>query len=308
MTVEEMESVLETLGIKAIGSRGVEIQAECPGHEERTGHKDRNPSWYINADSGAHICFSCGFKGNIYSLTSYLNGAPIDFEVNEEEASIKLSGRLFKLLHPEEIKKEQDSHPITESMLSAFITPPDEALISRGLSKVAAESYELLWDRLRGNWIIPVRNPKGALLGWQEKGYRVRYFNNYPKGMKKGKSLFGYKQYASGDMVVVESPLDVIRLASVGITGAVATYGCSITGDQLELIRGADRVIFALDNDDAGKAASHDMLTRCLSLNTEAWFFNYDGLDVKDVGAMSRDEIVFGLANARHMTRGVRAI
>ena len=153
-----------------------------------------------------------------------------------------------------------------------------------------------------------MRDTKSELLGWQEKGYKNRYFNNHPKGMKKGKSLFGYKQYENGDMIVVESPLDVVRLASIGIKGGVATYGCSITDDQLRAIRGGDRVIFALDNDDAGRAASKDMFQRCLLLNTEAWFFNYAGIDVKDVGAMSRDEVLSGLSNARHMSRGERVI
>ena len=54
MTIEEMEATLADLGIKVIGARGWEVQGECPAHEERTGHPDRNPSWYINADSGAH--------------------------------------------------------------------------------------------------------------------------------------------------------------------------------------------------------------------------------------------------------------
>lgn len=302
MTVEEMESLLETLGVKSLGSRGDEIQAECPGHEERVGHKDRNPSWYINADSGAHICFSCGFKGNIYSLAAYLNGAPIDFE-KSEEAYVKLSGRLMKLLNPEEKPKEERTI-ITESMLSAFIDPPASALISRGLLPKVAAEYEIKWDRLRNCWIIPVRDRQGVLLGWQEKGHGNRYFNNYPKGMKMRESLFGYQLYKGGDMIVVESPLDVVRLKTLGIDGGVATFGCSITDEQFNLIRGADKIIFALDNDSAGKAASKDMFKRCLKMGTEAWFFDYSNIDVKDVGGMSQDEVLSGIGKARHLARG----
>ena len=60
MTVEEMEDTLARLEIAVTSIRGVEIQALCPAHFERTGKEDHNPSWYINADTGAHICFSCG--------------------------------------------------------------------------------------------------------------------------------------------------------------------------------------------------------------------------------------------------------
>ena len=36
---------------------GSELVAKCPAHE------DRKPSWSINANSGQHHCFSCGWGG-----------------------------------------------------------------------------------------------------------------------------------------------------------------------------------------------------------------------------------------------------
>jgi DNA primase len=302
MTLEDMEATLNTLGIQVIGTRGVEVQAACPAHEERTGHADRNPSWYINSESGAHICFSCGFKGNIHSLISYMKGIPLDQATEFASTRLNLTDRMLRLLNPVEAK-EEEKVIVTESMLSAFVDVPDEALKARGLTREAANTYRIRWDRHKNNWIIPVRHVYGHLLGWQEKGFTNRYFNNHPKGMKKGHSLFGYDQYSSGDMVVVESPLDVVRLASIGIPGGVATYGCSISIDQLSAIRGADRIIFAMDNDEAGRSASRDLFQRCRELKTEAWFFNYGNIDVKDVGAMSRPEVISGLNTAKHMLR-----
>ena len=70
MTVDEMKDTLTRLDVEYYSIRGDEIQAECPAHEERTGHKDRNPSFYINADTGAFICFSCGWKGSLYTLVT----------------------------------------------------------------------------------------------------------------------------------------------------------------------------------------------------------------------------------------------
>ena len=122
MTVEEMESVLQGLGIEVVGSRGWEVQGMCPGHKERTGHEDRNPSWYINAESGAHICFSCGFKGNLNSLIAYLGGAPIDADFVSETSASRLVKRLLNIVNPKPAPKEEKI-PVTESMLSAFVTP-----------------------------------------------------------------------------------------------------------------------------------------------------------------------------------------
>jgi len=308
MTSEDMEDLLDRLGIEVIGSRGSEVQGACPAHLERTGHVDHNPSWFINSDTGAHICFSCGFKGGLYSLISYTQG--IEYEKAREWIGAE-DDLIVK--YDRAVREKKNELPeqtiITESMLAAFVEPPEEALLSRGLTPSMAREYGLLWDRLRESWIIPVRDAvTGSLCGWQEKGYKTRHFNNYPKGMKKNVSLFGYQQYSGGDMIVVESPLDVVRLASVGIRGGVATFGCSVSTPQINVIRGADRVIFAMDNDDAGKQSNKELLNACKSYWFEAWFFDYSHTDCKDIGGMSKSEILDGLRSAKHMLHGDKAL
>jgi DNA primase len=302
MTLEEMIGTLADLGIEVTSSRGDEIQALCPAHEERTGKQDRNPSWWINADTGAHNCFSCGWKGSLYSLISYVTGT--DYEkAGEFLGSVNsLSARFERLTKEKKVKVEEPTY-ITESMLSAFTEPPDYALKARGLSPEAAIRYSLKWDERNRNWITPIREPiTGKLLGWQEKGFDHRYFNNKPAGIKKATTLFGYKELKDNWAVIVESPLDVVRLASLNIPG-LATYGAVVSDTQFNLIRGLDKIIFAMDNDQAGKAASLSMLHKCQDLSVEAWFFDYDKSDIKDVGGMSLDEVAYGIQNAKHMAR-----
>ena len=71
MNVDEMENLLDDLGIEYVGSRGEEVQGFCPGHLARTGKEDRNPSWFINSETGAHICFSCQFNGSLPYLVAF---------------------------------------------------------------------------------------------------------------------------------------------------------------------------------------------------------------------------------------------
>lgn len=305
MTVEEMQETLTRLGVEFYNVRGYEIQAECPAHEERTGHKDHNPSFYINADTGVFICFSCGWKGTLYTLINYRLGSSDAKEWLQSNQG--LSNRLSRALR-EKPKIEEQTY-VTESMLGAFTSPPDFALRSRGLTLEAAQAYGLMWDSRKENWIIPIRDPQtGKLLGWQEKGYATRYFRNYPTGVKKARALFGFERYSSGDMVVVESPLDVIRLASLELSTGVAVYGAMVSKEQFNIIRGADRIIFALDNDDAGRESSLTLIKLCDTYEKDAWFFNYDKTDMKDVGAMSKDEIVYGLETAKHIVKRKKAI
>jgi 5S rRNA maturation endonuclease (ribonuclease M5) len=312
MRLEEMEKVLERLSIEPINSRGSEILALCPGHKELTGKEDRNPSWWINSETGAHICFSCGFKGNIWSLIATVQGykdANGFLDYADAKDWLYLSFDNIQL-GPAEEDQEQESifkevTNITESRLALFTLPPAHALAARGLTLQAAEQYQLLWDTAHSNWITVIRDPySNKLLGWQEKGYSRRYFRNYPQGVEKSTTLFGYKQYTGGRMIVVESPLDVVRLASVGIQGGVSTYGSIISNTQLELIKDADEIVFALDNDESGMNSTKKMLEQ----NFEAWYFNYSNTDMKDIGAMSKAEILNGLSTAKHSVHGLGAL
>ena len=192
--------------------------------------------------------------------------------------------------------------------MSAFTYVPVEVCKLRGLLPTCVEEYGVKWDARNKNWIIPIREPiTNTLLGWQEKGFDHRYFNNSPKGVKKSETLFGYKELETNWAIVVESPLDVVRLASLGYPG-LATYGASVSKEQFNIIRGIDNIIFAMDNDEAGRLSSIGLLSTCKQLNLEAKFFNYSQTDMKDVGGMSKDEIEWGLQNAKHLLRGEKAI
>lgn len=308
MTVEEMEDFLKGLGIETYGVRGSEVKALCPGHLDRTGKEDRNPSWSINADTGAHNCFSCGFRGGLQFLVSYVNGIPFE----EAEQWVKtttsdLSARLERALSPK-VKVVENSINLTEANLAAYSVPPFEILKARGITIDSAVKYGILYDPRKDCWILPIRDINGKLLGWQEKGVRGRYFMNYPTGIKKSQSLFGYNKYKGGTMIVVESPLDVARMDSVGIEGGVATYGTSVSKEQLNMIKGANRIIFAMDNDEAGKQTSLDLLSRSVEMWFECWFFDYTGIDCKDVGGMSKAEIIQGIQGAKHSLHGEGAL
>ena len=76
----------------------------------------------------------------------------------------------------------------------------------------------------------------------------------------------------------------------------------------MSLIRSADQIVFAFDNDDAGKLAAQKMLDLTVSLSFEAWFFNYSATTMKDVGGMSKAEILTGLETAKHSLHGLKAI
>lgn len=316
-----VEDVLRQLHIVPADFRGDEILALCPGHLERKGREDSNPSWSINATTGQHLCYSCRFSGSLVYLVAYRLEMRskwvadlLDFEAARqwlaERTTVNFEAILRRL---EESSRTQAVRtkvvPMTEARLAVFDPPPDWALLERGLSRESVEHYGVLWDPEEQAWITPIRDPDTKRLwGWQAKGQGNRYFRNRPVNVKKSKTLFGWDVYDGGQAVAVESPLDCARLRTVGITGGISTMGAFISDDQVSMLRSVDRLVMAMDNDPAGKIASLEILKATVTKRFECWFLNYDGTDAKDVGDMSGPEARAAVETARHCVMGKQAI
>jgi DNA primase len=319
----DVTAALEQLGIE-YDEHGVEGLALCPMHAERTGKEDSNPSWWINLESGMHICFSCGYKGNLLQLVCDILGFYIvigdqkgyDYKAAEgwlastNEVTIEqLQNKLRRI--PEYSKPVPKPLPMSEARLAIFSEPPAEALDSRNITLESAEAYGVLWDEKRKMWILPIRDPHlNKLMGWQEKGTVDRTFFNRPPGLPKSKTLFGIENQNVHTVIVVESPLDCLRLHAAGFAGAVAICGSSPSEEQVKLLRGSDKIILAFDNpnlDKAGLKASNEMMKFGRKYGLNLFFFNYGSSSAKDPGDMTNEEIAWGIENAKSSIYGESA-
>jgi hypothetical protein len=307
----DIERVLLSLDLQLYAQRGSEVNGLCPMHKKRTGKEDNHPSWWINSDTGAHICFSCGYKGNVYTLVSDVKG--IDYHEAREYVNDKEDMPIDSLMKrikelPQYVQAEPDAIPMSEARLSVYTEPPDIELKKRFLIRGAVKVHGVLWDIKNEAWILPIRNPDdGVLWGWQEKGARGRFFKNQPAGVRKSKTVFGVQIMSSNhDLIIVESPLDAVRLTGLG-HNAISTFGAIISEDQAKIMRRARRVIAAMDNDKAGHTANEQMRGFSRKYGMELSYFNYTGIDVKDVGDMTETEIERGLQTARTSILGKAA-
>jgi len=306
----DVEKILLFLEIPLHAQRGSEVNGLCPMHKARTGKEDHRPSWWINSETGAHICFSCGYKGNIYTLISDIKG--IDYhdarEYIDDTAELPIDSLMKRIKELPQYVVAEETIPMSEARLAVYGEPPDIELKKRFLTREAVNTYGVLWDKTNEAWILPIRDPDTfSLLGWQEKGARGRFFKNQPAGVKKSKTVFGVQHLNEEYLIVVESPLDVVRLASVGVSGAVSIYGAMMSDEQAKIIRKAKRVVAAFDNDPAGKKACEQIRDYARKYGFDLLFFNYNGIDVKDVGDMTEVEIIRGLETAKHMLHGKAA-
>lgn len=279
----DIPAAVSDLGISEYKIGGDELKARCPN----PAHDDRSPSWSINLDNGLNHCFSCGFSSDFLGLVQTMN------QCSYEEACnwcLKLPVRRAKVREKKEWKPQLS--------VASFISPPDEALESRRITRELADQYELLW--YDGLWIAPVRGPDGTLWGWQEKGYGHKHYRNVPDDIPKSGALFGFQSAELGStLVLVESPIDVVRLASAGIYGGVSSYGVHVSAEQVNLLlRRAKRLVLALDNDRDGLGETARILREYPAVRRIARVFDYGVTNRKDPGEMTDEQIADGVHNA----------
>jgi len=308
--VIDVERVLVGLDLQLFAQRGVEVNGLCPMHKKRTGKEDHSPSWWINSESGAHICFSCGYKGNIFTLVADVKGISY-FDAQDyigESIEVPLDSLMRRIKDLPQYVQPEETIAMSEARLAVYTDPPEIELKKRFLKQGPVNVHGVLWDKSNEAWILPIRDPNdGSLWGWQEKGARGRFFRNQPAGVKKSKTVFGVHVMSSThDLIVVESPLDAVRLTGLG-HNAVSTFGAIMSEEQAKILRRAPKIIAAFDNDKAGHTANEQMRGFARKYGMDLYYFNYRGIDVKDVGDMTEAEIEHGITTAKTSVLGKAA-
>ncbi|QIG58360.1 DNA primase [Gordonia phage Skog] len=146
----------------------------------------------------------------------------------------------------------------------AFVHP---YIVERGIDIETCRDWQIGWDERENRITIP-HFWNGDLVGWQKRAIPARpgewpgTAEAYPKyrstsGFPKSYTLFGYDRATSSDsVIVVESPMSVLKAAALGLTTpVVATFGAKIGAAQIDLLRRFETVTIWMDGDDAGAMA-----------------------------------------------------
>lgn len=291
-TSDNLADLLQQLGVDVRRIDTREISGRCPVHVRTVGKEDNSPSWSMNAETGLWICFSCGARGSLGQLVSELTG--------EEESIIAvhrllIDSGLDRLSAPE---RERPQAPVDWVAYGKFGKVPSRMLKSRRLSPDVAWRYGVRWDGDAKAWITPIVSSLGELKGWQAK--KVGWVRNHPEGVQKSDTLFGIERFVAQTAVLVESPLDVVRLGSVfDRPQGLASFGAYVSDAQMNLLAAvASSVIIAMDNDDAGLASSKRLFKNLPNFRRGVRWFNYRGINAKDIGDMTADEIERGVLSS----------
>lgn len=284
--------VLDTAGVEITKVGDREIMGRCPVHARTVGREDRSPSWSINASTGLWICFSCGARGTLSSLLRELSG---DESISAQQFLVNAG---MQRLTAGESPSADVPVVVDRDAFFSFERVTNRRCAARNLDPDIVYRYGVRWNPTNKSWALPIISPLGQLQGWQEK--KPDWVRNYPIGVKKSHTLFGIERVRSATVVLVESPLDVIRFAGVFTKpNAVASFGATVSDEQRRLLTHvANRVVIAMDNDEAGIKSSKVLYKLLDTPRRGIRWWNYSGTDAKDIGDMTDDEIERGLATA----------
>jgi len=130
------------------------------------------------------------------------------------------------------------------------------------------------YDRFRDRIMFPIRDTRGRVIafGGRVMGAGEPKYLNSPETevFHKGRELYGLAEARQAvrqldELIVVEGYMDVIALAQMGISHAVATLGTATGQPHFEkLYRHVPRVICCFDGDNAGRKAAWKALQAAL--------------------------------------------
>jgi DNA primase len=211
-------------------------------------HDDSNPSMRIDRLTGIFNCFSCGFKGNIFTFF-------------EEKANFL------------QIKRIQFKNRIQEKLAESIglelpknYVPFDKSW--RGISAQTYKDFEAFEHNDNdyiGRVVFPIRGFSGKILGFNGRALTPE---KSPKYLIKPNSakfpLFPARvKPVNGQVILVEGIFDMLNLYDKGIRNVVCAFGTrKLTKDKLVLLKvqGVSGIDLLFDNDDAGQAALKDAI------------------------------------------------
>lgn len=285
--------ILDRLGVEYDDRGDGLIQARCPC-KQHGGDGDNPTAWSWRVDLGKWVCWShhCeGTRGNdIFGLVSSVRGTGFRDTVSWIKDTLKRRNvdLTEKVADPENLHRGTQLHihePLAEDNLK-FLESDPKYLLNRGFNSEVLRDYEVgLWSRvgtyMHDRVVFPVRDHEGYLVGYTGRTiHSPEYFEN--RGLKYIKWIHGrgYTRYykkvdrfftssilfnlhrakryctvLSRKLILVEGPLDGMKLEEAGIHNWVATLGTGFCHAHRTLLvkYGITDLYVAYDNDDPSK-------------------------------------------------------
>jgi len=266
MTVEEL---LNSKQIPFI-VKGNDYVVHCLNPE----HPDRNPSMRIDRIDGKFNCFSCEFKGNIFT---HFGEVATGLQVKRNTLIEKI-----KQKRAESIGLEMPANYLPYVGNWRDISP-------KTYTKFEAFQHNDTDFTNRINF--PIRDMSGKIIAFQGRhtGNGVPKYKFSPPGAKI--PLFPRVAPRHGEVVLVEGLFDMLNLHDKGIDNAICCFGTNnINEDKLNILRmqNVHQIAVFFDGDEPGQKAAQNVKSMCEKVDLTCRNIHISDLDP---GALTQSQV-----------------
>lgn len=255
MKPDELEQLLRKYNFQGITKRGHNLMACCPAHPER------RPSWGISVNEPhMHGCFSCGFKGSLFTLLKHLGmsrSEALKYADDVERTNLADSLTLKSSSKLDELPmKYLYANPLPKELLRRVAKWRD---VSRRTLLIAQCGYNERDNRFVFPWFYNKR-----LVGLTARTLDLHEPNkiiSYGNVSAKGKSLYLPQGKISRDaLVLVEGEFDALKVFDAGHknVGALAFGNLAKRVCTQVIESAASQVLLFFDNDYTGKRLTRE--------------------------------------------------
>ena len=214
----EVEQLLNRKNIE-FTSAGQDLKILCLSPD----HDDSSPSLHIDKITGIFNCFSCGFKGNIFSyFEEKANFLQIKRDLFKQKISQKMAENVGLEMPKGYVPFDKDWRGISASTYLAFgaFEHHDTDYIGRIVFPIRAVSGKILGFNARA--LTPDKQPKYLIKPTKSK------FPLFPPRVSP----------IQGKIILVEGIFDMLNLYDKGVRNVVCAFGTQkLTKDKLILIK-----------------------------------------------------------------------
>lgn len=252
--------------------KGKDFLVRCLNPE----HDDRNPSMRIDQVTGIFNCFSCEYKGNVFTY------------FGEKANRMEIQRQLLK----KKIKKVREE--------STGIELPRDAVPYIGSWRdIRSETYKNFGAFLSsakeftGRLCFPIKDRTGKVVAIQARTQtnQMPKYYNAPLGAKM--PLYPIVQPLHNSVLLVEGIFDVLNLHDKGISNAICCFGVkNFNEEKLEvlIVQGITNIDIFLDNDEAGRQGAAQVKELCEKFGLTTRNINF-GDKFIDAGALSQSQV-----------------
>jgi hypothetical protein len=292
------EKVLEYYGFTDDDYRmnGEQIRMTCPIHGgDNTSAFVWRPEYH---------CWTCYTEQCHKSFGNNVYGFILAMEEGDTARASKVAKEI-ELINQDEIKARRRERKKYVKIVSHETQNPADDIaqsrftfstypIERGIPRDIQRRYKIgIYKDLYPDKVgFPIFDKKSRIVGITLRALHSSSGPKWihkPEGYKSSVNLYNIHRAipVNGIIIVTEGPIDVLKLVTSGISNCVASFGCNLTNDQINLMKGigAYKVILAYDDDSAGERGTRQA-ARLLELHgMETWKLEF-GNGYNDFGEM----------------------